>query len=550
MRILRTIACGVLLAGALSLPAQAAAAEPPVADPVAEGVADAYGLSVDDARDLLAAQADSLRLLASLPEGVTADGAGQWLDDTGAANVAVTTPAAAAAAESAGVHAVLVERDHDDLARLEARVEALIPADGTGIDGWGPDPVTNRISVQINTKAANESTKDFLTGLRSLGDGVAVVETDTSPHQQAGEANPGDPWWPGGESNCSMGFGATDTVGALHLLTAGHCTNDVSQPAYGQSGQTNRLGTSNAGGGRSVNAREGDMGVVAVSEPGWTLSENVNTWGGGSVAVSGATDPVVGQAVCHSGNTSHWQCGTVRRVGQTIDYGSVIIEGLATSTACSRGGDSGGAWLAGDLAVGLHSGGPSQCVSNPGPGDESIFQPVREALAKWNLTLYTGDPAPVDNDFSLSLSPSSVSVEPGGTVTVTVSTRVTNGDPQTVRLAATGLPAGVGATFAPASITSGDSATMTVTAAGAAPGTFAVTVTGDGTDVDRSAPLSLTVGGGGPGCQAPAWDQWGWYAVGDRVSHGGREWRAANSSYGVAPGSRWDWGHWTALGAC
>ncbi|HEY1175919.1 MAG TPA: S1 family peptidase, partial [Phytomonospora sp.] len=436
-------------------------------------------------------------------------------------------------------------------ARLEDRVRALLPADALGVDGWGPDPVGDRVTVQVNTTAANQSTKDFLRALRGLGDGVAVVETASSPRQQAGEANPGDPWWPGGESNCSMGFGATDTAGALHLLTAGHCTNDVSQPAYGQSGQTNRLGTSNAGGGRSVNAREGDMGVVAVDQAGWTLSANVNTWGGASLAVTGSTDPVVGQAVCHSGNTSHWQCGTVRRVNQTIDYGNVVIEGLATSTACSRGGDSGGAWLAGGLAVGLHSGGPSQCVSIPGPGDESIFQPVREALAKWNLTLYTGDPQPVENDFSLALSASSVSVDPGGTATVTVDTRVTGGDAQPVALTATGLPAGVTAVFTPASITSGGSATMTVTAAaGAAPGTFAVTVTGDGTDVDRSAPLSLTVGGGAPGCQAPAWDTWDWYAVGDRVSHGGREWRAAENSYGVEPGSRWDWGHWTAVGAC
>ncbi|HET6286084.1 MAG TPA: proprotein convertase P-domain-containing protein, partial [Amycolatopsis sp.] len=41
-------------------------------------------------------------------------------------------------------------------------------------------------------------------------------------------------------------------------------------------------------------------------------------------------------------------------------------------------------------AVGLHDGGPSQCVENPSDGDLSIFQPVIEALAKWNLTLVTG----------------------------------------------------------------------------------------------------------------------------------------------------------------
>ncbi|MEV0645495.1 S1 family peptidase [Phytomonospora sp. NPDC050363] len=558
MRIFRTIVCGVLLAGALSIPsttaaAAAAAADPPVSDPVAEGLADAYGMSVGDARELLDRQAASLGQLRSLPDRLGDEVVGRWLDEvTGEAVVAVTSADAVGLARDVGVRGVLVSRYRGELARLREQVEDLIPDGAVGIDSWGVDPASNRVVVYVNVVAANGSARDFVGALAALGDGVAVVETSSSPRQQAGEANPGDPWWPGGESNCSMGFGATDSSGGLHVLTAGHCTNDVNQAAYGQSGQSNRIGTSNVGGGRSVNAREGDMGVVAVTEAGWTLSADVNTWGGGAVAVTGSTDPVVGQAVCHSGNTSKWQCGTVRRVNQTIDYGSVVIEGLATSTACSRGGDSGGAWLAGDLAVGLHSGGPSQCVSNPGPGDESIFQPVREALGKWNLTLYTEDAPPVDDDFSLALSPTSVSVAPGTSATVTVNTQVTNGATQTVALKATGLPGGVGAVFAPASVTAGGSSTLTLTvAAGAAAGTSSITVTGDGTAVDKSAVLSLTVlGEDPPGCEAAAWNQWTWYRAGDLVSFNGREWLATNSSYGVQPGSRWDWGHWSARGSC
>jgi streptogrisin C len=71
-----------------------------------------------------------------------------------------------------------------------------------------------------------------------------------------------------------------------------------------------------------------------------------------------------------------------------------VVNGLTTTNACSEGGDSGGAWLRGDKAVGLHSGGNSSCVSND-PGN-SIFQPINEALAKWNLTLLTGDSGPGD----------------------------------------------------------------------------------------------------------------------------------------------------------
>jgi streptogrisin C len=219
---------------------------------------------------------------------------------------------------------------------------------------------------------------------------------NTDFRQQAGEVNPGDPWWPGSESNCSVGFPATDSQGNKHFLTAGHCTNDANQAAYGASGQSNRLGTSNVGGTRSVNAREGDMGVVAVTESGWTISPNVNTWGQPAVTVTGSADAIVGETVCHSGNTApNWECGKVTAINQTIDYGNVVIDGLTTTTACSQGGDSGGAWLRGDEAVGLHSGGNSTCSPNE---DNSIFQPIGEALTEWNLTLLTDKPPVDDNE--------------------------------------------------------------------------------------------------------------------------------------------------------
>jgi streptogrisin C len=111
--------------------------------------------------------------------------------------------------------------------------------------------------------------------------------------------------------------------------------------------------------------------------------------------VAGSAEPIVGMSVCHSGNTSYWQCGIVTAVNQTIDYGSVVIEGLATTNACSLGGDSGSAWLAGTKAVGSHSGGQSSCTPG-GADDQSIFQPVNEALTKWGLNLVTdsGDTQP------------------------------------------------------------------------------------------------------------------------------------------------------------
>jgi streptogrisin C len=314
--------------------------------------------------------------------------AGRWIAD-GKLNVAVTSEQEAAKVRQAGATPKLVSRSQAQLDALLAKVDKITRADrGAGLQSWGIDPVSNKVVVRARSAYG---------ALRGLGDGVQVVQVSTQYVQQAGEVNPGDPWWPGSESNCSVGFPATDAQGNKHFLTAGHCTNDANQAAYGASGQSNKLGTSNVGGSRSVNAREGDMGVVAVTESGWTISPNVNTWGSPAVTVAGAADAIVGDAVCHSGNTApNWECGTVTAINQSINYGSVTVDGLSTTNACSEGGDSGGAWLRGDQAVGLHSGGNSSCVS--GDSGNSIFQPVKEALTKWNLTLLTGIPDPGGDD--------------------------------------------------------------------------------------------------------------------------------------------------------
>jgi streptogrisin C len=310
--------------------------------------------------------------------------AGRWIAD-GKLMVAVTNEVEAAKVRQAGATPKVVSRSQAQLDALLAKVDKITRPDrGKGLQSWGIDPVSNKVVVRV---------RGAYGALRGLGDGVQVVRVNTRLEQQSGEVNPGDPWWPGSESNCSVGFPATDAQGNKHFVTAGHCTNDANQAAYGAGGQTNKLGTSNVGGTHSINAREGDMGVVDVTESGWTISPNVNTWGSPAVTVTGSADAIVGDAVCHSGNTApNWECGTVTAVNQTIDYGNVQIDGLSTTNACSEGGDSGGAWLRGDKAVGLHSGGNSSCVT--GDAGNSVFQPVNEALAKWNLTLLTGAPDP------------------------------------------------------------------------------------------------------------------------------------------------------------
>ncbi|MGW4524126.1 M4 family metallopeptidase [Amycolatopsis sp. NPDC004378] len=193
------------------------------------------------------------------------------------------------------------------------------------------------------------------------------------------------------------------------------------------------------------------------------------------------------------------------------------------------------------------------------PGSCSEFNATKAAWDAVSVTAATGEPTcsgqpPAGNDYSLTLSPTSASVQPGQTATTTVTTRITSGNAQTVSLLATGLPEGAKATFSPASVQSGGTSTLTITTSATTPqGTSQVTVTGDGTDADHTAQFSLTVGTGTPptGCGGLAeWDSAKAYVPNDVVSHNGHKWTSTWYSTGAEPGAPGSWAVWSDAGAC
>ncbi|HEY4939564.1 MAG TPA: hypothetical protein VIJ69_11080, partial [Actinomycetota bacterium] len=99
----------------------------------------------------------------------------------------------------------------------------------------------------------------------------------------------------------------------------------------------------------------------------------------------------------------------------------------------------------------------------------------------------------VANDFSISANPNSLSIAQNATGTSTINTATTGGSPQTVSLGLSGLPQGASAALNPASITSGASSTLTIQAGSAAPGTYALTITGTGASATHTTTISLTV---------------------------------------------------------
>jgi kumamolisin len=95
-----------------------------------------------------------------------------------------------------------------------------------------------------------------------------------------------------------------------------------------------------------------------------------------------------------------------------------------------------------------------------------------------------------------SISASSASIVQGNSGSSTVTTSVSGGFNSAISLSASGAPSGVTLSFNPASIAAPGSGTSTVTiavAASVAPGTYAITVTGTGGGMTRTASLSLAV---------------------------------------------------------
>ena len=98
--------------------------------------------------------------------------------------------------------------------------------------------------------------------------------------------------------------------------------------------------------------------------------------------------------------------------------------------------------------------------------------------------------------FTISASPTAVSVTAGGSGSSTVTTAVSGGFNSAVGLTASGAPGGVTVGFSPASISAPGSGSSNMTlnvAAGTAAGTYSITVTGTGGGLTQTTSVSLTV---------------------------------------------------------
>ena len=102
------------------------------------------------------------------------------------------------------------------------------------------------------------------------------------------------------------------------------------------------------------------------------------------------------------------------------------------------------------------------------------------------------------NDFSVAVSPGTLSVQRGASGTLSVTTAVVAGSAQTIALTAAGLPSGVTGTFSPSSVSAGQGSTLTLAANSSATlvSGSTVTITGTATSGTHDATALLTVTAG------------------------------------------------------
>lgn len=259
-----------------------------------------------------------------------------------------------------------------------------------------------------------------------------------------------DPEAPSG-SSCSVGFTGWDADGDPAIISAGHCTDDggrpysyltlpSAEPAGG--GDPTRgvvpiaplasLSFSQYGGPGNSAGAEGDVTSVDISV--WDLANSaldllpeVTDWTtAASEDLAASTIPVrsvgqatVGAAVSKSGRTTGFTSGTVEAVNGWANVSGRQVYGFMNVLTSSEG-DSGGAVIQGDRAVGILSGGTTS-----GGVDYTFAADLQASLAMtdgYTVALYLDTPVltgPADGGDVFTGAPITGTGPAGATLEVT-----------------------------------------------------------------------------------------------------------------------------------
>lgn len=250
-----------------------------------------------------------------------------------------------------------------------------------GIDA--SDRVLDGTTLTIGVDSAAEAAVVEQVGAVAVIGEVAppVPSIDDVIFEPAADVYGGDAiTWSSGSSGfrCSVGANGTNASGQPELVTAGHCTSStlgnsglyrhvsVSAPGFSPSGTSVNLGTPRAG---SFQAGGGyDVGLLTVTQPGFTTGPTVTTYSGGQgsrtgglLTVRDTIIPTTGSPICKSGSTTGWTCGQIvddlrsnLEVGDCRQGSCYLVDAILTNV-CMIAGDSGGSAMVGAAFVGVNS---------------------------------------------------------------------------------------------------------------------------------------------------------------------------------------------------
>lgn len=242
---------------------------------------------------------------------------------------------------------------------------------------YGIDTVAGQVLVTVDSTVQGPR----LASVRALVERFGpVVRLERTPGIfETDAAIGGDPIY-GSRYRCSLGFSVRSGTSGNYtysFLTAGHC-GKVETRWWSSSGRTTQLGDT------AGFSFPGDDFAIVRYASGYAPDA---TGSAGSIDVALARDAVVGETVHRDGSTTGEHSGVVQALNVTVRYLSGgTVRGLIQTTVCAEPGDSGGPMYSKSdrAAIGLTSGGSGDCRS----GGTTFFQPVREALSVYGVSVY------------------------------------------------------------------------------------------------------------------------------------------------------------------
>ncbi|MGW4530624.1 S1 family peptidase [Nocardia sp. NPDC004340] len=323
------------------------------------------------------------------------DFAGAWIGTDGKPVLAVTSLDAAKVAAAAGYQTRLAPISADGLENSVDQLNQWITTLPREISGAINSVAIDFLNSQLVLSVAN-TPGGHLLNLPTLIANIKVILSPNSGGPVERRPMGGDTYITAptpldtslhGVDVCSFGFNSVDSAGNALNISAGHCNPNVDKGTGAEvylpnvknllsSPKVGTFVTSNLGGSSAL-----DYSVIKLNDDAVKAGmdqPSVRGANGTTLTITGVADPITGAPVCKSGQSSTFTCGFVvaDRVETqlyTTEGNSKTIRGFASS-ACTLGGDSGGAIVTGTLALGITSGSNAADAPNCNEANTQLAQ--------------------------------------------------------------------------------------------------------------------------------------------------------------------------------